>query len=81
MRIVILEDVQPTIEQVLYLTRAEHEMYRREYDALTHMVDRPSFETWMQSRHLGGFQNLPVRTREFVDSVAPGVWINTNRAP
>jgi len=79
MKIVILEDAAPAWEQTIYLTRGEHDMYRREYDALTHMVDRPSFEVWLQGRHMGSLQNLPLRTKEWVHSVAPGVWLNTNQ--
>ncbi len=68
MKIVILEDAAPAWEQTIYLTRGEHDMYRREYDALTHMVDRPSFETWLQDRYMRGLKTVP-----------PGFGINTSQ--
>lgn len=45
MAIRIIDD-QPDV----VLTRSEHQRLMREYESLTHMVDKPDFETWVRRR-------------------------------
>lgn len=65
-------------DDVIEMTAAEHERLLREYNSMTHMVDKPSFELWVRGRRASGgrvFGDLPKQTVDFLHAVAPGSWL------